>query len=227
MSPNLYFSEPEYLLFRLSDRRLIVPLTDDMREHGEFRDVWSRIPAGAVNVCVEYANLRVAFESNSLLSDRPRVLSNRRGVWAQFVDFGPERATHRNGREVISEFHLQDRLENVRVLSTACFVSALNLCIPALALCATVVPCHRVPVHLPPGRYLHTTTQWLFACLLSAAELVILLHTCLLQQVIRAGYVVGQLGQLHFVDRNGISDVLDLQVRLMQLWSLGMCHLPN
>ena len=133
-----YFTAPEYLSFRPSQEQLslFVPLTGDMRKHGEFRGVLSRIPAGATNVYVEYTNIRVVFESNFLLSDSPRVLSNRRRVWAQIADFGPERFTHRYGREVISEFHIQDRHENVSV--HACCVSALALCISAVPLCTSV-----------------------------------------------------------------------------------------
>lgn len=41
-----------------------------------------------------------------------------------------------------------------------------------------------------------------------------LLHICL-TQVIRTGYVVGQLGWLHF-ELDGVSRVVALQVRLVQ-----------
>lgn len=146
-SSSIYFSEPYYNQFRLNDRTLVVSLTDAMMQHGELRGIWPLIPYGAVNVCVEYTNLRSVFESNHLLNDHSRMLTNRGAVWAQIVDFGPERVTHRNGSEVISEFHIQDRHENVRVhiilmpcLSLECQPDSLVLVlVPPLFPCDDVV----------------------------------------------------------------------------------------
>ena len=111
---SLNFAKPNYIEFKLNDRVLSVPLTPELKDHGELQSVWLSVPDEGFNPRLEYANLRVVMESSASLKDEPLLSSIRADAREQMVDYGIFRFTDRNGINVLNPEHLLDRHKNVR-----------------------------------------------------------------------------------------------------------------